>query len=86
VKIAWLAPERSAPVRRLYGAPLSDGTVALSGGELAPVMHGNIFRRVITAVPTIFGITILIFGPMRILPGDPLRWLPTKARASTAYG
>src|SRR5438132_1641989 len=35
-------------------------------------MQRYIFRRLVTAVPTIFGITILIFVAMRILPGDPL--------------
>jgi len=29
-------------------------------------------RRLLTAVPTLFGITVLIFIAMRILPGDPL--------------
>ena len=29
-------------------------------------------RRLVTAVPTLFGITVLIFVAMRILPGDPL--------------
>jgi peptide/nickel transport system permease protein len=31
-----------------------------------------ILRRLVTAVPTIFGITVLIFVAMHILPGDPL--------------
>jgi peptide/nickel transport system permease protein len=29
-------------------------------------------RRILTAIPTLFGITVLIFIAMRILPGDPL--------------
>jgi peptide/nickel transport system permease protein len=29
-------------------------------------------RRLLTAIPTLFGITVLIFIAMRILPGDPL--------------
>jgi peptide/nickel transport system permease protein len=29
-------------------------------------------RRLFTAIPTVFGITVLIFVAMRILPGDPL--------------
>jgi peptide/nickel transport system permease protein len=29
-------------------------------------------RRLFTAIPTVFGITVLIFIAMRILPGDPL--------------
>ena len=35
-------------------------------------MQRYLLRRVITAVPTLFGITVLIFVAMRILPGDPL--------------
>jgi len=31
-----------------------------------------LIRRLVTAVPTLFGITVLIFIAMRILPGDPL--------------
>jgi peptide/nickel transport system permease protein len=29
-------------------------------------------RRLLTAIPTLFGITVLIFIAMRVLPGDPL--------------
>ena len=29
-------------------------------------------RRLMTAIPTIFGITVLIFVAMRVLPGDPI--------------
>jgi peptide/nickel transport system permease protein len=29
-------------------------------------------RRILTAIPTLFGITVLIFVAMRVLPGDPL--------------
>jgi peptide/nickel transport system permease protein len=31
-----------------------------------------ILRRLLTAIPTLFGITVLIFVAMRILPGDPI--------------
>jgi len=31
-----------------------------------------IIRRLLTAIPTIFGITVLIFIAMRVLPGDPI--------------
>jgi peptide/nickel transport system permease protein len=31
-----------------------------------------LLRRILTAVPTLFGITVLIFVAMRVLPGDPL--------------
>jgi peptide/nickel transport system permease protein len=29
-------------------------------------------RRVVLAIPTVFGITVLIFLAMRMLPGDPI--------------
>ncbi|MYC07066.1 MAG: ABC transporter permease [Chloroflexi bacterium] len=35
-------------------------------------MRTYIIKRILYAIPTIFGITVLIFGIMRILPGDPL--------------
>lgn len=35
-------------------------------------MRAYVLKRLLYAIPTIFGITVLIFGIMRILPGDPL--------------
>ena len=35
-------------------------------------MTKYLLRRLLTAIPTLFGITVLIFIAMRILPGDPL--------------
>ena len=35
-------------------------------------MQRYLVRRLVLAVPTIFGITVLIFVAMRVLPGDPL--------------
>lgn len=35
-------------------------------------MQRYLARRVLTAVPTLFGITVLVFIAMRVLPGDPL--------------
>ena len=35
-------------------------------------MTTYLVRRLLTAIPTVFGITVLIFISMRILPGDPL--------------
>ena len=35
-------------------------------------MHKYILRRLLYAVPTIFGVSVIIFVVMRILPGDPL--------------
>src|SRR5215210_2891704 len=34
-------------------------------------MQTYILRRLLAAIPTIFGITVLIFLAMRVLPGDP---------------
>jgi len=39
-----------------------------------------LLRRVITAVPTLFGITVLIFVAMRILPGDPLAQIASEGQ------
>ncbi len=36
-------------------------------------------RRLLTAIPTIFGITILIFVAMRVLPGDPLAQITSES-------
>lgn len=35
-------------------------------------MFRYILRRLIIAVPTLFGVTVLIFIAMRVIPGDPL--------------
>lgn len=35
-------------------------------------MNGYLLRRIFVSIPTIFGITILIFLVMRVLPGDPV--------------
>ena len=35
-------------------------------------MRAYLIKRLLLAVPTIFGVTVLIFIVMRILPGDPL--------------
>jgi len=39
-----------------------------------------ILRRLATAVPTIVGITVLIFVAMRILPGDPIAQIATEGQ------
>src|SRR5215213_8055151 len=38
-------------------------------------MHLYVLRRLLIAVPTIIGVTLLIFAAMRILPGDPLEMI-----------
>jgi peptide/nickel transport system permease protein len=35
-------------------------------------MQAYIARRLLLTVPTIFGVTVLIFLAMRVIPGDPL--------------
>jgi peptide/nickel transport system permease protein len=35
-------------------------------------MHRYLLRRVLASIPAIFGVTVLIFVAMRVLPGDPL--------------
>lgn len=36
-------------------------------------MQKYLYRRLLLAAPTIFGVTVLIFVAMRVLPGDPLK-------------
>ena len=36
-------------------------------------MYKYLLRRLLASIPTIFGITILIFIAMRVIPGDPLQ-------------
>jgi peptide/nickel transport system permease protein len=35
-------------------------------------MHTYVLKRILIALPTLFGITVIIFLAMRVLPGDPL--------------
>lgn len=42
-------------------------------------MHRYIAKRCLAAIPTVFGITILIFLAMRVLPGDPLAVITSEA-------
>ena len=41
-------------------------------------MKKYILKRLIIAIPTIFGITVFIFVGMRIIPGDPLKYVETE--------
>ena len=45
-------------------------------------MQRYVLRRLLMAVPTIFGITVLIFVAMRVLPGDPLAQIANEGRAA----
>ncbi|MGN6361861.1 MAG: ABC transporter permease [Thermomicrobiales bacterium] len=42
-------------------------------------MQRYILRRLLTAIPTIFGITVLIFIAMRVLPGDPIAQITSES-------
>src|SRR5262245_26682331 len=35
-------------------------------------MHTYVMRRVVASLPTLFGVTVLIFIAMRVIPGDPI--------------
>lgn len=43
-------------------------------------MQRYILRRLVTAVPTVFGITLLIFVAMRVLPGDPIAMIASEGQ------
>ncbi|MBA2520754.1 MAG: ABC transporter permease [Chloroflexia bacterium] len=45
-------------------------------------MSRYILRRLAIAVPTIFGITVLIFIAMRVLPGDPLAMIGSQGQST----
>ncbi len=42
-------------------------------------MYRYILRRLVIAIPTLIGVTILIFLAMRVLPGDPLAVVASEA-------
>lgn len=43
-------------------------------------MQRYLLRRLVTAIPTIFGITVLIFIAMRVLPGDPIAQIASESQ------
>ncbi len=45
-------------------------------------MSRYVMRRLLLAVPTILGITILIFIAMRVLPGDPLAMIGSQGQST----
>ncbi len=53
------------------------------GGEERTRMQRYILRRLLTAIPTVFGITVLIFVAMRILPGDPLAQIASESQGGS---
>ena len=46
-------------------------------------MQRYIARRLLLSVPTIFGVTVLIFLAMRVIPGDPLEMIQAEGSART---
>ena len=44
-------------------------------------MQRYIARRLVLSVPTIFGVTVLIFLAMRVIPGDPLDMIQSEGSA-----
>ena len=45
----------------------------LRGNDGAKLMRPYLARRLMLAIPTVIGVTIMIFLAMRVIPGDPLR-------------
>lgn len=45
-------------------------------------MRTYILRRLLLAVPTLFGVTVLIFLAMRVIPGDPLAMMEASEGAT----
>lgn len=45
-------------------------------------MHKYILSRLLAAVPTIIGITVLIFLAMRVLPGDPVAMIASEGQGT----
>ncbi len=48
-------------------------------------MQQYIFRRILLAIPTLIGVSILIFLVMRVLPGDPLQAMVDEESGPTSY-
>jgi peptide/nickel transport system permease protein len=45
-------------------------------------MQRYILRRLLLTIPTIFGVTVLIFIAMRVIPGDPLAMIQSEGSGS----
>ena len=48
-------------------------------------MQQYILRRILLAIPTLIGVSILIFLVMRVLPGDPLQAMVDEEGGPTSY-
>ncbi|MYH61597.1 MAG: ABC transporter permease, partial [Caldilineaceae bacterium SB0675_bin_29] len=42
-------------------------------------MSKYLLNRLLIAIPTIFGVTVLIFLAMRVIPGDPLQLIVSES-------
>lgn len=42
-------------------------------------MHTYVLRRVVASIPTLFGVTVLIFVAMRVIPGDPISLITSES-------
>ena len=49
-------------------------------------MSTYVLNRILIAIPTLFGITVLIFFAMRILPGDPLAIVTNSTTGASQTG
>ena len=45
-------------------------------------MSKYLLNRILIAIPTIFGVTVLIFLAMRVIPGDPLQLIVSESDGS----
>jgi peptide/nickel transport system permease protein len=43
-------------------------------------MQRYLLRRLLTAIPTLFGISVLVFVAMRVIPGDPLAQIASEGQ------
>ena len=48
-------------------------------------MQQYIMRRILLAIPTLFGVSLLIFLVMRVLPGGPLQAMADEESGPTSY-
>ncbi len=47
-------------------------------------MHTYLLRRVVASLPTLFGVTVLIFIAMRVIPGDPIALITAESGVNYA--
>ena len=45
-------------------------------------MQRYLLRRLLTAIPTLFGISVLVFVAMRVIPGDPLAQIANEGQGA----